>query len=38
MWRVVVVNHSHAFMMRMQEPIELTKTFLQTGRFSAQSE
>lgn len=30
----VVVEHSHAFMMRMQKPIELTKTFLQTGRFS----
>jgi triacylglycerol lipase len=29
----VVVEHSHAFMMRMQIPIELTKTFLKTGRF-----
>jgi len=30
----VVVEHSHAFMMRMRRPIELTKTFLRTGRFS----
>jgi len=30
----VVVEHSHAFMIRMQEPIELTKTFLRSGRFS----
>jgi len=30
----VVVEHSHAFMMRMQRPIELTKLFLRTGRFS----
>jgi len=30
----VVVEHSHAFMMRMRRPIELTKAFLQTGRFS----
>lgn len=30
----VVVKHSHAFMMRMRKPIELTKTFLKTGRFS----
>lgn len=29
----VVVEHSHAFMMRMRIPIELTKTFLRTGRF-----
>jgi pimeloyl-ACP methyl ester carboxylesterase len=29
----VVVEHSHAFMMRMQTPIELTKTFLKTGSF-----
>lgn len=29
----VVVDHSHAFMMRMRRPIELTKTFLETGRF-----
>jgi len=29
----VVVDHSHAFMMRMQRPIELTIEFLQTGRF-----
>ncbi len=30
----IVVEHSHAFMMRMRRPIELTKTFLRTGRFS----
>ena len=30
----IVVEHSHAFMMRMRRPIELTKTFLQTGSFS----
>ncbi|MEJ2256639.1 MAG: alpha/beta fold hydrolase [Woeseiaceae bacterium] len=30
----VVVEHSHAFMMRMDRPIELTKTFLEKGRFS----
>jgi hypothetical protein len=30
----VVVQHSHAFMMRMQTSIELTKTFLKTGRFT----
>lgn len=30
----VVVEHSHAFMMRMRRPIELTKLFLRTGRFS----
>lgn len=29
----VVVDHSHAFMMRMQKPIELTITFLRTGSF-----
>jgi pimeloyl-ACP methyl ester carboxylesterase len=29
----VVVDHSHAFMMRMRQPIELTKTFLETGSF-----
>lgn len=29
----VVVDHSHAFMMRMRRPIELTKIFLATGRF-----
>jgi pimeloyl-ACP methyl ester carboxylesterase len=29
----VVVDHSHAFMMRMRRPIELTKTFLETGNF-----
>jgi len=31
----VVVEHSHAFMMRMRRPIELTKAFLQTGSFSS---
>lgn len=30
----VVVKHSHAFMMRMRKPIELTKLFLRTGRFT----
>ena len=30
----VVVEHSHAFMMRMREPIELTIRFLQTGTFA----
>ena len=30
----VVVEHSHAFMIRMRRPIELTKTFLRTGSFS----
>ena len=30
----VVVEHSHAFMMRMREPIELTIRFLQTGAFA----
>jgi triacylglycerol lipase len=30
----IVVEHSHAFMMRMQRPIELTILFLKTGRFS----
>lgn len=29
----VVVKHSHAFMMRMREPIELTIRFLDTGSF-----
>lgn len=29
----VVVNHSHAFMMRMRRPIELTKRFLGSGSF-----
>ena len=29
----VVVEHSHAFMMRMQRTIDLTKAFLQNGRF-----
>jgi triacylglycerol lipase len=30
----VVVEHSHAFMMRMRRTIELTKAFLSEGRFS----
>ena len=30
----VVVEHSHAFMMRMRRTIELTKAFLAEGRFS----
>lgn len=30
----IVVEHSHAFMMRMQRPIELTLLFLKTGRFT----
>ena len=30
----IVVEHSHAFMMRMRRPIELTKAFLHTGSFS----
>ncbi len=30
----VVVEHSHAFMMQMREPIELTIRFLRTGRFA----
>ena len=29
----VVVEHSHAFMMRMQRTTDLTKAFLQNGRF-----
>jgi pimeloyl-ACP methyl ester carboxylesterase len=29
----VIVEHSHAFMMRMQRPIELTIEFLRTGSF-----
>lgn len=32
----VVVEHSHAYMMKMHEPIELTKRFLRTGRFERQ--
>jgi len=31
----IIVEHSHALMMRMQLPIELTIQFLKTGRFSA---
>jgi len=34
----VIVEHSHAFMMRMQRPIELTKNFLRTGSFSEPAE
>ena len=30
----IVVEHSHAFMMRMRRPIELTKSFLRTGSFA----
>jgi triacylglycerol lipase len=30
----IVVEHSHAFMMRLERPIELTIQFLNTGRFS----
>jgi hypothetical protein len=30
-----VVEHSHAFMMRMQEPIKLTIRFLKSGHFDA---
>ena len=30
----IVVDHSHAFMMRMQRTIELTIAFLRNGRFS----
>ncbi len=31
----IIVTHSHAFMMRMKKVIQLTKTFLKTGCFSA---
>lgn len=34
----VVVEHSHAFMMRMQRPIELTIAFLRDGLFDTESE
>lgn len=34
----VVVDHSHAFMMRMQHPIELTIAFLRDGSFDAAEE
>ena len=33
-----VVEHSHAFMMRMQKPIDLTLRFLKTGRFAEDGE
>jgi triacylglycerol lipase len=32
----IIVEHSHAFMMRLELPIELTIRFLNTGRFSAE--
>ena len=32
----VVVEHSHAFMMRMRRPIELTISFLRTGAFESE--
>ena len=31
----IVVDHSHAFMMRMTRPIELTVHFLKNGNFGA---
>lgn len=31
----ITVEHSHAFIMRMQRPIELTIQFLKSGRFAA---
>jgi len=34
----VVVEHSHAFMMRMQLPIQYTIRFLRTGRFQSEEE
>lgn len=34
----VVVAHSHAFMMRMRRPIELTIRFLRTGSFTERGE
>lgn len=34
----VVVDHSHAFMMRMQQPIDLTIAFLRDGSFDAAEE
>jgi hypothetical protein len=34
----VVVEHSHAFMMRMQKTIDLTIAFLRNGKFSAVEE
>ncbi|MGI9270993.1 MAG: esterase/lipase family protein [Woeseiaceae bacterium] len=33
----IIVEHSHAFMMRMDEPIELTIRFLKTGSFLAKA-
>lgn len=34
----VVVSHSHAFMMRMRRPIELTINFLRSGEFASTDE
>ena len=34
----VVVEHSHAFMMRMQRPIDLTIAFLRNGNFGVEAE
>jgi pimeloyl-ACP methyl ester carboxylesterase len=34
----VVVEHSHAFMMRMQRPIDLTIEFLRNGSFGVEAE
>ncbi len=34
----IVVDHSHAFMMRMQKPVELTIAFLKTGKFEEPEE
>jgi triacylglycerol lipase len=34
----VLVHHSHAFMMRMQKPIDLTIAFLRDGSFGVDSE
>ena len=34
----IVVDHSHAFMMRMRKPIELTVAFLRNGSFTAVEE
>ena len=32
----IIVEHSHAFMMRLQEPIEFTIRFIKTGRFQVE--
>lgn len=34
----VVVDHSHAFMMRMRKPIDQTIAFLKNGKFTAEQE